>query len=172
MTFGVSFLQIYSTEAEEYLPDTLDIGDVPEIITESSKQKNDGSSASSSSGIRNANVSSSWFDQSLKKCEVFFFLSFFCKWMIWSSWYIIRRSLSTFSPLCLWEKRVQCIVFKKDFSLRIWEFSFVVLRKAMNYNLCSWCSILIWISLIYYRINDMLLCFIPYLNANYDRNLR
>lgn len=52
-------LEIYSTEAEEYLPDTLDIGDVPEIITESSKQKNDGSSASSSSGIRNANVSSS-----------------------------------------------------------------------------------------------------------------
>ncbi|CAL9231565.1 unnamed protein product [Arabidopsis halleri] len=55
-------LEIYSTEAQEYLSDTLDIGDVPETITEPStstvsKQKNEASS-SSSSGIRNAPVSS------------------------------------------------------------------------------------------------------------------
>lgn len=59
-----SFLQIYSTEAQEYLPDTLDIGDVPETITEPStstfsKQKNEASASSSSGGIHNAHVSSS-----------------------------------------------------------------------------------------------------------------
>ncbi|XP_010454894.1 PREDICTED: polyadenylate-binding protein-interacting protein 6-like [Camelina sativa] len=57
-------LEIYSTEAQEYLPDTLDIGDVPETITEpststSSKLKNEASASSSSSGIHNAHVSSS-----------------------------------------------------------------------------------------------------------------
>ncbi|CAH8272234.1 unnamed protein product [Arabidopsis lyrata] len=59
-------LEIYSTEAQEYLPDTLDIGDVPETITEPStstvsKPKNEAnaSSSSSSSGIHNAPVSSS-----------------------------------------------------------------------------------------------------------------
>ncbi|EOA19283.1 hypothetical protein CARUB_v10001953mg [Capsella rubella] len=58
--FGyVPFLQIYSTEAQEYLPDTLDIGDVPETITEPSKLKNETSASSSSSGIRNPYVSSS-----------------------------------------------------------------------------------------------------------------
>ncbi|XP_010421411.1 PREDICTED: polyadenylate-binding protein-interacting protein 6-like [Camelina sativa] len=55
-------LEIYSTEAQEYLPDTLDIGDVPETITEpststASKLKNEASA--SSSGIHNARVSSS-----------------------------------------------------------------------------------------------------------------
>ncbi|EOA19282.1 hypothetical protein CARUB_v10001953mg [Capsella rubella] len=52
-------LEIYSTEAQEYLPDTLDIGDVPETITEPSKLKNETSASSSSSGIRNPYVSSS-----------------------------------------------------------------------------------------------------------------
>ncbi|CAA7025911.1 unnamed protein product [Microthlaspi erraticum] len=53
-------LEIYSSEAQEYLPDTLDIGDVPET-TESSKTKSAGTegSASSSSGTPNAPVSSS-----------------------------------------------------------------------------------------------------------------
>uniref|UniRef100_A0A1J3ISC6 Polyadenylate-binding protein-interacting protein 6 n=1 Tax=Noccaea caerulescens TaxID=107243 RepID=A0A1J3ISC6_NOCCA len=54
-------LEIYSSEAQEYLPDTLDIGDVPET-TETSKPKNastEATSASSSSGTPNAAVSSS-----------------------------------------------------------------------------------------------------------------
>jgi hypothetical protein len=57
----LSQLEIYSSEAQEYLPDTLDIGDVPET-TESSKPKSaitEATSASSSSGTPNAPVSSS-----------------------------------------------------------------------------------------------------------------
>ncbi|KAL0738615.1 hypothetical protein Bca4012_014825 [Brassica carinata] len=46
-------LEIYSTEAQEYLPDTLDIGDVPETTTSSTssapEQKNAGNEASASS---------------------------------------------------------------------------------------------------------------------------
>ncbi|KAL1212662.1 Polyadenylate-binding protein-interacting protein 6 [Cardamine amara subsp. amara] len=54
-------LEIYSTEAQEYLPDTLDIGDVPETITETStstasKQKNEASASLSSSGTHKATV--------------------------------------------------------------------------------------------------------------------
>ncbi|CAN8252283.1 unnamed protein product [Cochlearia groenlandica] len=55
-------LEIYSTEAEEYLPDTLDIGDVPETTRPSSsiapelKNANSKASASSSSGTPNVHV--------------------------------------------------------------------------------------------------------------------
>lgn len=75
--FWCFFIQIYSTEAQEYLPDTLDIGDVPETITEPStstvsKQRNEANASSSSSGIHNAPVSSSWFDESLKNVKFFF----------------------------------------------------------------------------------------------------
>ncbi|CAH2044425.1 unnamed protein product [Thlaspi arvense] len=56
-------LEIYSNEAEEYLPDTLDIGDVPETTETSTstapKQKNASASSSSSSGTPNAPVPSS-----------------------------------------------------------------------------------------------------------------
>ncbi|ESQ32092.1 hypothetical protein EUTSA_v10004997mg [Eutrema salsugineum] len=56
-------LEIYSTEAQEYLPDTLDIGDVPETTEPSTstapKQKNASGSSSSSSGTPNAPASSS-----------------------------------------------------------------------------------------------------------------
>ena len=64
--FGVAFLQIYSTEAQEYLPDTLDIGDVPETTAPSTssapEQKNgsnEASASSTSSGTLKAPVSSS-----------------------------------------------------------------------------------------------------------------
>ncbi|XP_022543403.1 polyadenylate-binding protein-interacting protein 6 isoform X1 [Brassica napus] len=59
-------LEIYSTEAQEYLPDTLDIGDVPETITpstssapEQKKVSNEASASSTSSGTLKAPVSSS-----------------------------------------------------------------------------------------------------------------
>lgn len=59
-------LEIYSTEAQEYLPDTLDIGDVPETIMPSTssapEQKNasnEASASSTSSGTLKAHVSSS-----------------------------------------------------------------------------------------------------------------
>ncbi|KAJ0248552.1 Polyadenylate-binding protein-interacting protein 6 [Hirschfeldia incana] len=56
-------LEIYSTEAQEYLPDTLDIGDVPETTTPSSAPEqtivsNEASSSSTSSGTLKAHVSS------------------------------------------------------------------------------------------------------------------
>ncbi|CAH8310636.1 unnamed protein product [Eruca vesicaria subsp. sativa] len=48
----VQFLHIFSNEAEEYLPDTLNIGDVPETIEFSTssapKQKNESTEASAS----------------------------------------------------------------------------------------------------------------------------
>ncbi|CAN7024974.1 unnamed protein product [Brassica rapa subsp. trilocularis] len=59
-------LEIYSTEAQEYLPDTLDIGDVPETTAPSTssapEQKNgsnEASASSTSSGTLKAPVSSS-----------------------------------------------------------------------------------------------------------------
>ena len=63
------FLQIFSNEAEEYLPDTLDIGDVPETIEPSTssapKQTNASTEASTSTSSRAPNAPSSWFDESL-----------------------------------------------------------------------------------------------------------
>lgn len=55
-------LEIYSTEAQEYLPDTLDIGDVPETImpsTSSAPEQKNASNEATSSGTLKAHVSSS-----------------------------------------------------------------------------------------------------------------
>lgn len=110
MTFFWWFiLQIYSNEAEEYLPlpDTLDIGDAPETIETSTstssappKQKNasneaSASSSSTSSGTpTNAPVSSSsWFDESLR-CEVLKFLDMVILGEI--SFYIVHNALFLF----------------------------------------------------------------------------
>ena len=59
------FLQIFSNEAEEYLPDTLDIGDVPETIKPSTSSAPKQTNASTSTSSRAPNAPSSWFDESL-----------------------------------------------------------------------------------------------------------